>query len=151
MLIDKIPQSDRPLADRMLAGELDRQAKLKGEIGQSAETAPWLEERRVFQNYKQLQFFDTLALYFNRIHPEARAEQKFENVPLNANEDVTVTISPRERGIYALSPYPFTAAKPEFAYAGRLIEPRAHEHGGGWPAVLKRAPTQWERFYFVAG
>jgi hypothetical protein len=151
VLIDKIPQSDRPLADRMLAGELDRQAKLKGEVGQNAETASWLDERRVFQNYKQLQFFDTLALYFNRIHPEARAEQKFENVPLNANEDVTVTISPRERGVYALSPYPFTAAKPEFAYAGRLIEPGAHEKGGGWPTVLNRAPTQWERFHLVAG
>ena len=151
VLIDKIPPSDRPLADRMLAGELDRQAKLKGEIGKSTETASWLDERRVFQNYKQLQFFDTLALYFNRIHPEARVEQKFEHVPLNANEDVTITVTPRERGVYALSPYPFTAAKPEFAYAGRMIEPGAHEKGGGWTAVLKRAPTQWERFYLVAG
>ena len=81
VLIDKIPPSDRPLADRMLAGELDRQARLKGEIAQDQATAAWLDERRVFQNYKQLQFFDTLALYFNRIHPEARAEQKFEHVP----------------------------------------------------------------------
>ena len=151
VLIDKIPPSDRPLADRMLAGELDRQARLKGEIAQDQATAAWLDERRVFQNYKQLQFFDTLALYFNRIHPEARAEQKFEHVPRNTTEDETVTIRPRERGIYELSPWPFTAAKPEFAYAGRLIEPRQHEHDGGWPAVLKRAPTLWERFHLTAG
>src|SRR5262249_16600589 len=102
-------------------------------------------------NYKQLQFFDTLALYFNRIHPDQRVEQKFEHVPLNASEDVTITVTPRERGVYALSPYPFTAAKPEFAYAGRLIDPAAHEKGGSWTAVLKRTPTQWERFYLVAG
>ena len=37
-----------------------------------------LDERKIFQNYKQLQFIDTLALYFNRIHPSERAEQEFE-------------------------------------------------------------------------
>jgi Protein of unknown function (DUF3891) len=33
VLIDRIPQQDRPLADRMLAGELERHERLKEEIG----------------------------------------------------------------------------------------------------------------------
>src|SRR5262249_26234308 len=95
VLIDKIPPLDRPLAERMLAGEIDRQNKLKAQIMEDAQTACWIAEDHLFQNYKQLQFFDTLALYFNRAHPSERAEQEFQHVPLNAREDANVTIRPR--------------------------------------------------------
>ncbi len=149
VLIDKIPQHDRPLAQRMLDGELDRQKRLKAEIAQDPATSPWLDERHVFQNYKQLQFFDTLALYFNRIHPSERGEVTFEHVPLSAEQDSTVTIRPRGKGAYELSPYPFAAQSAEFAYAGRHIEPGQHEKAGGWPGVLAKAPTVWESFRLV--
>ena len=65
---------------------------------------------KVFQNYKALQFIDTLALYFNRIHPSERVEQIFENVPLSRGEDVTVTIRPVGANTYQLSPFPFAAS-----------------------------------------
>ena len=58
------------------------------------EASAWLDEHKIFQNYKQLQFIDTLALYFNRIHPSERGEQEFENVPVNTQQDVTITIRP---------------------------------------------------------
>jgi hypothetical protein len=150
VLIDKIPPADRPLADRMLAGELDRQKRLKAALAGDPRTAGWIEEGHLFQNYKQLQFCDTLALYFNRIHPSERGEQRFERVPLNAREDVTVTVRPREPGIYAASPYPFAADGAEFAFAGRLIEARQHQKAGGWSSVLPKLPTRWESFRFVA-
>jgi hypothetical protein len=150
VLIDRIPPHDRPLADRMLEAELERQKRLKAELAADPATAGWLDERRVFQNYKQLQFFDTLALYFNRIHPAARVEQTFEHVPLNAHEDVSVTVRPRTPGVYELSPYPFAAKAPEFAFAGRLIEPSRRQADGGWSSVLRSTPTQWERFCLVA-
>jgi Protein of unknown function (DUF3891) len=150
VLIDRIPPHDRPLADRVLAGELERQARLKAELAQSPETAAWLDEARVFQNYKQLQFCDLLGLYFNRTHAAARGEQTIVHVPLNAREDAAVTIRPRGEGVYQLSPYPLAADGAEFAYAGRRIAPRQHERPGGWPAVLRQAPTEWERFRLVA-
>ena len=75
VLLDKIAAQDRPLADKMLNGELDRQKRLKAELEKDPQTSGWLDERKVFQNYKQLQFIDTLALYFNRIHPSERGEQ----------------------------------------------------------------------------
>ena len=59
-------------------------SRLKAEIAKEPQATAWLEEKHLFQNYKQLQFFDTLALYFNRVHPNERIEQKFEHVPLNA-------------------------------------------------------------------
>jgi hypothetical protein len=54
VLIDKIPAHDRPLAEQILAGEIDRQKKLKAEISGNGEAAAWIEERHLFQNYKQL-------------------------------------------------------------------------------------------------
>jgi len=151
VLIDKIPPQDRPLAQRMLDGELDRQKRLKAELAQDPlaqdpTASAWLEEDRLFQSYKQLQFFDTLALYFNRTHPSQRGEVAFEHVPLSSRQDTTITVRPRAGDVYELSPYPFSAGSAEFAFAGRHIEPGQHEKDGGWASILAGAPTVWERF-----
>jgi hypothetical protein len=150
VLIEKFPPHERPLADRMLEGELERQKRLKAELAGAADTAKWIEQAPLFQNYKQLQFFDTLALYFNRIHPRERAEQDFEHVPLDAQHDVTVRIRPRAAGVYELAPYPFAANNAEFAFAGRSITASQRQSDGGWSAVLPTLPTQWESFRLVA-
>ena len=84
------------------------------------------------------------------VHPSERGEVTFDHVPLNAEQDASVTIRPREPGVYALSPYPFGAKPAEFAYAGRYLSPGQHA-GAGWPRVLAAAPTSWERFRLVAG
>ena len=76
------------------------------------------------QNYKQLQFFDTLALYFNCTHTEARANTTFSHVPVDSDHDVDVTIQPLGDNIYSLSPYPFDEPDIKFSYRGRRIEPQ---------------------------
>jgi hypothetical protein len=149
VLIKQFPEQERPLAEQMLDGELARQKRLKETIGTDARLADRLDEKKLFQNYKQLQFIDTLALYFNRVHPSERGEQSFEHVPRNVHEDAAVTIRPREAGVYALSPFPFAPDNAEFAFAGRPVEPRRQAKNGGWTDVLKRTPTQWERFRLV--
>jgi hypothetical protein len=149
VLIDKLPQHDRPLAQRMLDGELERQKRLKAELAKDPKTAAWIEENRLFQSYKQLQFFDTLALYFNRIHPSERGETTFEHVPRNAAEDVAIRVRPCGADIYELSPYPFAAQSAQYAFAGRPIAPGQHESNGGWSHVLAKAPTLWECFRLV--
>jgi hypothetical protein len=118
VLIDKIPSHHRPLVQRMLEGELDRRERLKAELSQDPKTSAWVEEPRLFQNYKHLQFFDTLALYFNRTHPSARGEVKFEHVPLSAAQDTIITVRPRGGGVYELSPYPFAADSAEYGLCG---------------------------------
>jgi Protein of unknown function (DUF3891) len=150
VLIERFSDKDRPLVTRMLDGELARQKRLKDEISLDAGLAGRLNAKQLFQNYKQLQFLDTLALYFNRIHPSERVEQTFEHVPRSAEEDATITVTPRGDGFYALSPFPFAAEAAEFAFAGRHIAPRQGAAAGrSWTEVLRRAPTVWERFRLV--
>jgi hypothetical protein len=149
VLINIIPAADRALAARMLDGELARQQRLKAELARDPQAAGWLDEARVLQNYKQLQFFDLLALYFNRVHPSERGEQTFGHVPASAQQDVSITIRPRAANIYELSPYPFAAASAEFGYAGRHIRP-GQQQNGCWSSVLREAPTRWETFRLVA-
>jgi hypothetical protein len=149
VLIKKFPEQQRPLAERMLDGELERQKRLRAEISKDSGLAGRLDERKLLQNYKQLQFLDTLALYFNRIHPDERGTQTFAHVPRNAEEDMSVTIRPEQAGVYSLSPFPFAPEQAEFAFAGRRIAPRAQETNGGWAETLRSAPTEWETFKLV--
>jgi hypothetical protein len=145
------PAADKPALDAMLALELERQARLKADLARSPDTAAWIEESRLFQNYKLLQLCDLLAIYFNFAHPELRKEQVFTHVPMSRERDVTVTVRPKGTGTYALSPFPFKVEGAEFAFAGRPITPGQHEREGGWPAVLAKTPTRWETFRLVAG
>jgi len=151
VLLDKIAEKDRPLADKMLNGELDRQKRLKAELSEDPQTAPWIAERKLFQNYKALQFIDTLALYFNRIHATERVEQAFENVPLTSEKDITITIRPAGEKTYSLAPFPFAGEGAEFAFGGRRVTPEDGKRPGGWSAALKQIPTEWEHFRLVAG
>ena len=150
VLIEKFPEKERPIAERMLDGELARQKRLKTELAKDKQLSDRLDEQKLFQNYKQLQFIDTLALYFNRVHPSERRAQTFEHVPRNANDDATVTIKPLEAGLYELSPFPFASDSAAYAFAGRRLRPRQNEANGGWPEVLSRTPTEWEEFRLVA-
>jgi hypothetical protein len=150
VLINKIAPEDRHLADQMLEGELIRQKELKAKLAMDSMAAGWLEAGHLFQNYKQLQFFDTLALYFNRTHEGARAEMRFANVPVNARKDVTVTISPVEYGVYALSPYPFANSPAEFSFSGRYIEPLPRGEDRDWRPVLEAAQVERQQFTLVA-
>jgi hypothetical protein len=151
VLLDKIAAEDRPLADKMLEGELERQKRLKEELAMDPAARAWLDERKVFQNYKALQFIDTLALYFNRIHPTERIEQIFENVPQSPQRDVSIAVRPTGKKTYSLSPFPFAADGAEFAFSGRYVSPADGDRHGGWPTALKQLPTEWEYFRLVAG
>jgi hypothetical protein len=151
VLLDSIAAKDRPLADKMLDGELVRQKRLKGELAADPAAADWIDEKKVFQNYKALQFLDTLALYFNRIHPSERVEQVFENVPMSRTKDVSVTIRPAGGNVYQLSPFPFAPKASEFAFCGRRIAAGDGDRPGGWPAALRELPTEWEHFRLQAG
>jgi hypothetical protein len=150
VLLDKIAEIDRPVVVRMLDSEIERQKRLKAELAKHPQTAGWLDERRIFQNYKQLQFIDTLALYFNRIHASERQEQDFENVPVSAHEDVTVTIRLAGVNRYSLSPFPFAASEAEFVFQGRPVEPKMSNVTGGWPVALNQSRTVSERFQLMA-
>jgi Protein of unknown function (DUF3891) len=123
VFVDMVPAAARPAVDAMLERELSRQARLKAALAADPETAPWVEERALFHNYKLLQFFDTFSLYFNCTHEEARGTSTFPNVPRAPGDDVTITVSRVGKGVYRLDPYPFAVDGLEITCAGRWMTP----------------------------
>lgn len=124
IFIDLIPSEHKPAMEAMLADELSRQERIKGVLCGNAETAVFVTKESLFHNYKLLQFFDTLALYFHMVHKEARTDSQFLNVPRAIGDDVTITIQPVGDGVYSLSPYPFKEPEMTFSYQGRLMSPQ---------------------------
>jgi len=107
IFIDKIAPENKDAVTDMLNAELQRQDRLKKQLASNAESAAWMEEDALMNNYKLLQFFDTLSLYFHMTHTEGRAESKFQHVPNGKGADHTLTIKSIGDDIYALAPFPF--------------------------------------------
>ena len=119
VFIDLMPEELQPYVSEMLANELARQERLKGQL-----PSEWASEQFLFHNYKLLQFFDTLALYFQTTHAAARQETVFENVPRGIGDDVSLTIRPKSDNQYQLSPWPFSAETLTFTTPGRMMSPQ---------------------------
>lgn len=121
VLVDSLPDKDRPKFDAMLDGQLERQARLKRELAEDPETAPWVEEAHLFQNYKQLQLFDTMSLYFQIQAPAERGPAEFTHVPRSATQDVAIRIDPVDEETYRLTPFPFGEDGIRLAFEGRYL------------------------------
>ena len=124
VLLDSLADENRAAAKQMLDGELERQERLKHALAEHPETAAWVDPAKVMQNYKQLQFFDTLALYFNCNHENDREPTTFTHVPQTVDRDVDIALTLAGNGTYALSPYPFAQDGLELSFSGRYIEPQ---------------------------
>ena len=122
VLLDKVAEQNVPVAEQMLAGEEARQERLKATLKESDKTAGKVAENKLMQSYKQLQFFDTLALYFNRIHEGDREPAVFTHVPMSAEKDVDITVTPLGGSRYAVSPWPFQGDSLEVSFQGRYME-----------------------------
>jgi len=149
VLLDGLAAENRALAQRMLDVELSRQEALKASLRQDPATAAWVEEAHLFQNYKQLQFFDTLALYFNCTHEDERAATSFPHVPIDARRDVEVSLTPEGGGTYTFTPYPFDSDDLELRFRGRYLAPVAE--GRDVRAQLDAAPECTQTIRLRAG
>ena len=135
VLLDAIPDEHRAMVDCMLSLEYQRQTRLKAELAADPETAPWVEEKRLFTNYKLLQLFDTMALYFNCTHEAGRGESTFTHVPRDLSNDVDVRIRPEGDNSYSVSPLSVPRKPCGGLVPGPLPDPlerrRNTRHGGG--------------------
>jgi hypothetical protein len=113
----------RPLIDAMLAHEEARQARLKAALAAEGATHDWVEERHLFQNYKQLQFFDTMSLYFHLRHAGERGAETYVHVPLTAEADTTVALKKIDDRVYSLDPFPFASDRLTIICSGRYVMP----------------------------
>lgn len=149
VFIDKIPAEHKASADAMLAAELARQARLKADLATDSTSQAWIQDEALFNNYKLLQFFDTLALYFHTTHTERRKQGKFLNVPDGKGTDHTITITPREDGAYALSPWVFEGDWLEISVEGRYITPQPP--GTDFKAIFDTTPKVKQVYKLVRG
>jgi hypothetical protein len=147
-----IPKDYTEGAQAFLEGEKERQKKLRDKLAADPKTRSWVEESKLFQSYKQLQFFDTLALYFNLRHDSQRGEEVYSHVPKNAKEDTTVTVKNLGNGTYSFAPFPFKGDKLEVACAGRYVQPMPE---GLTPVQvgekLRGLPTKPQKYTFIPG
>ncbi len=123
LFIDTLTDEHKPLVDDLLSGELARQQRLKKQLRADGH-GDWAQDDFLFHNYKLLQFFDTLSLYFHMVHAKARAEATFQNLPRGLGDDVTVTVRPVSKNAYGISPWPFGEEALEFTTAGRYLKPQ---------------------------
>jgi len=147
-----LPKDYQEGAQSFLEGEKARQKRLRDQLAADPKTKPWVEESKLFQSYKQLQFFDTLALYFNLRHDSQRGEEVYSHVPKNAKEDASVTVRNRGNGTYSFAPFPFKGDKLEVACSGRYVKPLPQ---GLTPdkvgEALRSLPTTAQKYTFVPG
>ena len=73
--------------------------------------------------YKRLQFFNTLAPYFNRIHDRAREKAVFPDVSMSADRNVDVTVTPMSKDRYEMSPWPFYGESLRVLLEARYMQP----------------------------
>jgi hypothetical protein len=118
-----VPEVCRPLVDAMLAHEVERQARLKSTLAQSPTGRSWINQQHLFQNYKQLQFFDTLSIYFHLRHAGERGDQVYVHVPMNRDVDATITLKKVDEGVYSLDPFPFASDPLTLVSRGRYVAP----------------------------
>lgn len=141
----------QPAIDAMLANELARQERLRANLATNPATAAFVQDKKVLQNYKLLQFFDTLALYFNLYHAAERGEQEYVHVPRDAETDATLMLRRVSDDVYSLSPFPFAGERIKLVCPGRYTRPFPEgfdESKVG--AVLKSLPTDTQTYELIA-
>jgi hypothetical protein len=141
-----IPEELRSDVDAMLAAEEDRQVRLKAQL--AVDDPEHASDEYLFHAYKQLQFFDTFSLYLHLTPQGSRGESEFANVPRSVGDDVTITVTEREGGVYALDPYPFAVDELSLATQGRYLTPQPA--GADLSRVLASTAISEQRVRLVA-
>ena len=142
IFVDVVPEAHKPELLAFLEAEEARRDRLVGILTGSPETEGWVAEAFLFHCYKQLQFFDTLALYFHMLPEGGRPATTFENVPRAVGDDVRISVTPRGEGRYGLDPYPFDTDGLAVSYEARWLTPQPE--GTDMPGALASAPPHTE-------
>ena len=136
--------------DAMLAAEIARQDRLKAALASDAETARWVEQAHLVKCYKQLQFFDTLALYFNLRHRDERGEEIYVHVPMTVEQDATVRLDRVAGNRYSLDPFPFAHDSLKVTCRGRYFEAVPESEPEDLAGMLWQAPAAEQNFVLTA-
>jgi hypothetical protein len=149
---DAVSIEQRPLAyaaaiAQMLGGELARQQRLTARLRRDPATAPWAEEAALMTAYKLLEFFDTLALWWQLTHADLRQPARFPHVPAAVGEDLTLDIVPTGSHSARLTPYPFGQSPLLLRCRMRSVRPAS---AADFAAVIAGGTTAWQYYELSA-
>lgn len=147
VFIDNIPADMADAAHEMLKHEMQRQMFLTSVCAERPDSGHHVGEEQVMHNYKLLQFFDTLSIYFHMRHPSLLTEQTFTNVPRTVGDDVTVTVKPLGDNRFSMSPWPFVKDTVKATCEGRYLAPQPDE--AGMRAAFAAAPVLPQTYVLV--
>jgi hypothetical protein len=122
-LISHISSANLDAVNSFLVGQLKYQDRLKSQLAASSTTKSFVTPSALMNSYKLLEFFDTLALYFNRSHEGSWKTEAYDHVPIDAENDVTVTVRPVGSCTVSIEPWPFSVRSFEISCDGRYIYP----------------------------
>lgn len=137
------PKSLSPEEERVQRHFLDelrqQQEALQRELPQQGVPSSWLEERRVWCNYKLLQIYDRLSLYFCTAPPRPAT---LEPVPLDYEGGETqLTLTPLTERAVAITPYPFDCSPLPCTVPARIAPDRDYADDDELRAVFAAAPV----------
>lgn len=148
--VDGLAGEARAATEKMMDDQLAWQDRLKAKIAKNPKTAPWLEEKHLLQNYKQLQFFDLVGLYFHLHHPKLRKVDTIPGVPMTKDRDTPVTITPVDETTYRFAPFPFATDGMTIAFEGRWFTPVANPGAVDAKKAVYSLPVTKQTLKFVA-
>jgi hypothetical protein len=130
--------------------ELQRQQQsLRHDLPQRGVPPAWLEEKHLWCNYKLLQVFDRLSLYFCVAPPRSSS---LEPVPLDYEGGETdLRLRPVSERAVAIAPYPFNRDPLPVTLRASLVPDRDYESDEQFRAVFASARLTELRFELCAG
>jgi hypothetical protein len=137
-------QALRGILDRLRSQEQDFRARLQAR----GEYAEFLAEPHLWADYKLLQVFDRLSLYFCMAPPHTFT---LGPVPLEAGAEAELHLGPRGGSEVAIRPYPFDADPLAVAVPARVVADRDYTDDEDFRAALAAAPAAELRFELRAG
>lgn len=146
-VVEHVPDEDKPLVQRLLAYERERQARLTAALAAEQELQELAEQRRIAHSYKLLEFADTLALYFQQGEPpEQWIPDIFPNVPVDEEAVTEVTVWPVDADVVTVTPWPFAVDRLELSCMGRWLSPQSSDEE--FTRAFAAAPVE-ERTYAI--
>jgi hypothetical protein len=146
-----VSPENRKKIDTLLKNELERQKRLRAVLSSTTQAEVFNDEEALLQNYKQLQFIDTLALYFHLRHAAERGSETYIHVPMNREADANVVVHKLDDSTYSADPFPFKGDSVTFTCNGRYMAPISiGREPPDLGAALRALPDDRHAVHFVA-
>lgn len=146
--VKALPPDEERVRQQFIDELRRQQESLMKELPRQGVPAAWLEERLLWCNYKLLQVYDRLSLYFCMAPPRPAS---LEPVPLDYEGGETqFTLTPATERTVAITPYPFDCSPLAFTVPARLAPDRDYAGDDDFRAVFAAAPRIDLRFEVCA-